>query len=95
MQGMNSAAQPVVPDDWLKRYSFRSMDEIRREGLTKVLLPAFNAGTITDMNHYRVFFQEVVEFVPGAVSRLPAAKYKLLVYLAELGHIHHGYAVHH
>jgi hypothetical protein len=95
MQGMTIVAQPAVPADWLKRYEFRPMDVIRREGLTKVLLPAFNAGTMEDLNHYRVFFQEVVEFGPGAIARLPAAKYKLLVYLAELGHIHHGYAVHH
>ena len=95
MLSVDIANPLAAPQDWLERYEFRSMDAIRREGLTKVLLPAFNAGTITDLNQYRVFFQEVVEFGPGAISRLPAAKYRLLVYLAELGHIHHGYAVHH
>lgn len=92
---MAPVSPPVVAANWLELYEFRSMDVIRREGLTKLLLPAFNAGTLEDLNQYRVFFQEVVEFGPGAISRLPAQKYRLLVYLAEMGHIHHGYAVHH
>lgn len=75
---------------WLAAYQLRGTAEIQAGGLSKLLLPLFNAGTMSDLDQYRLFLQEVIEYGPGAVSRLPAKKYQLMVYLAEQGHIHHA-----
>jgi len=74
----------------LRGYTLRATDEIRSAGIAAAAINAFTNNQFKNCWASVVIAQELVEAGPRVLNSINPAAYKHVMYLCELGLIHHN-----